>query len=188
MILPSGRNRMEEMAMADNKLARRPGAQLMPSEPLSPKQQIIVALGMLAIMRGGEYNTETLETFAEGLSKEPFEDVLFVIEKIAKSPRRDREAACPEYGTLDVAIRSLRHPLRHLREIVGRLSRIYGVTVDETMLTEYQEEAGHRTDEDLDKAFEVLRGDETLRKMPTPAQFRVACGIPKVYRDGSRPE
>ena len=130
----------------------------------------------------------TLETFAAGLSKEPFEDVIATLQKIAESPRRERETACPDFGTLLVAIRSIRHPLRHLREIVGRLARIYGVTVDEETLAEYQAEAGNRTDEDLDKALGVLRGDETLKRMPTPAQFRAACGTPKVYRDGTRPE
>jgi hypothetical protein len=148
----------------------------------------MIALGILAIKRNGEYDQETLETFAAGLSKEPFENVLSTIQKIAESPRRDRETACPDFGTLLLAIRSIRHPLRHLRDVVTRLARIYGVTVDEEMLVEYQAEAGHRTDEDLDKALGVLRGDETLKRMPTPAQFRAACGTPKIYRDGSRPE
>jgi hypothetical protein len=71
---------------------------------------------------------------------------------------------------------------------VGRLARIYGVTVDEEMLAEYEAEAGHRTDEDLDKALGALRGNETLKRMPTPAQLRYACGMPRVYRDGTRPE
>ena len=169
-------------------LQRRQNAQLMQSEPLSPKQQIIVALGTLALMRGGEYSQATLTAFSEGLLKEPFEDVIATIQKIAESPRRDRETACPDFGTLLVAVRSIRHPQRHLREIVCRLARIYGVIVDEEMLTEYEAEAGHRTDDDLDKALGVLRGDENLKRMPTPAQFRAACGIPKVYRDGTRPE
>jgi hypothetical protein len=139
-------------------------------------------------MRGGEYSQETLETFAAGLSKEPFDDVILTLEKIAQSPRRDRETACPDYGTILLAIRSIRHPLKHLRDVVTRLARIYGVTVDEEMLAEYEAEAGHRIDADLDRALGVLRGDETLKRMPTPAQFRAACGTPKVYRDGSRPE
>jgi hypothetical protein len=160
----------------------------MQSERLSPKQQIMAALGMLAIMRNGEYDQTTLETFAAGLSKEPFEDVIATIQKIAESPRRERETACPDYGTLLVSIRSIRHPLRHLRDIVGRLARIYGVTVDEEMLAEYEAEAGHRTDEDLDQALGVLRGDETLKRMPRPSELRAACGIPKIYRNGTRPE
>ena len=174
--------------MPDNRLARRQPAPLMQQEALSNESRIVIALAKLATMRGGEYSQETLETFAAGLSTEPFEDVLSVIEKIATSPRREREAACPDFGTLAVSVRSLGHPLRHLRTVVARLARLYGVIVDEEMLLEYQEEAGHRTDEDLDRAFGVLRGDETLKRMPTPAQFRAACGIPKVYRDGKKPE
>ena len=160
----------------------------MPQQPLSNESRIVIALAQLATMRGGEYSQTTLETFAAGLSKEPFEDVIATIQKIAESPRHCKETACPDYGTLLVAIRSLRHPLRHLRDVVGRLARIYGVTVDEEMLAEYEAEAGHRTDEDLDKALGVLRGDETLKRMCTPAQFRAACGTPKVYRDGTWPE
>ena len=172
----------------ESRLARKQPAQLMQQQQLSNESRIVIALAQLATMRGGEYSQTTLETFAAGLSKEPFEDVLSTIQKIAESPRRERETACPDFGTLLVAIRSIRHPLRHLREIVGRLARIYGVTVDEEMLVEYEAEAGHRTDEDLDKALGVLRGDETLKRMPTPAQFREACGIPKIYRDGRKPE
>ena len=174
--------------MADNRLARRQPAQLMQQEALSNESRIVIALAQLATMRGGEYSQETLETFAAGLSKEPFEDVLSTIQKIAESPRRAKETACPDFGTLLLAIRSIRHPLRHLRNVVTRLARIYGVTVDEEMLLEYEAEAGHRIDADLDRALSVLRGDETLKRMPTPAQFRAACGTPKVYRDGSRPE
>ena len=175
--------------MADRTaLQRRQNAQLTQQQPLSNESRIVVALAQLATMRGGEYSQMTLETFAAGLSKEPFEDVIATLQKIEESPRRERETACPDFGTLLVAIRSIRHPLRHLREIVGRLARIYGVTVDEETLAEYQAEAGNRTDEDLDKALGVLRGDETLKRMPTPAQFRAACGTPKVYRDGTRPE
>jgi hypothetical protein len=44
------------------------------------------------------------------------------------------------------------------------------------------------TDQDMDTAYRVLSQDETLKKMPTPAAFLSACGVPKVYRDGTRPE
>jgi len=40
----------------------------------------------------------------------------------------------------------------------------------------------------MDTAYRVLSQDETLKKMPTPAQFLAACGVPKIYRDGTRPE
>lgn len=169
-------------------MVRKQAGSLIQQGPLSNESRIAIALGELALKRNGEYSPEQQEMFAAGLLKEPFEDVIATITKIAESPRRDRETACPDFGTLLVSVRSIRHPLRHLREIVGRLARIYGVTVDEEMLAEYEAEAGHRTDEDLDKALKVLRADETLKRMPTPAQFRVACGTPKIYRDGTRPE
>ena len=160
----------------------------MQSERLSPKQQIMVALGMLAIMRGGEYNQETLETFAAGLSTEPFEDVISVLRNISERPRHQGETACPDFGTLLVSIRSVRHPLKRLREIVGALARIWHETADEQFLKLYEDAAGHRTDEDIERAYRALLEDDTLRRMPTPSQFRVSCGIPKVYRDGTRPE
>ena len=172
----------------ESRLVRKQTGQLMQSEPLSPKQQIIVALGTLALMRGGEYSQPTLTAFSEGLLTEPFEDVIATIQKIAESPRRDRETACPDFGTLLVAIRSIRHPQRHLRGIVAKLARIFGVTADEELLSLYEERAGHRTDQDMDTAYRVLSQDETLKKMPTPAQFLAACGVPKIYRDGTRPE
>ena len=149
---------------------------------------IAAALTRMAIFRNGEYSPMTLEAFSLGLSTEPLDDVLATLEAIGNSPRREYESACPDFGTLLLKVRALRHPLRHLREIVTRLARIYGVTVDEEMLLEYQEVAGHRTDEDLDKALAVLRGDETLKKMPRPAELRAACGIPKIYRNGKKPE
>ena len=160
----------------------------MQSERLSPKQQIMVALGMLAIMRGGEYNQETLETFAAGLSTEPFEDVISVLRNIAERPRHQGETACPDFGTLLVSIRSIRHPLKRLREIVGALARIWHETADEQFLKLYEDAAGHRTDEDIERAYRALLEDDTLKRMPTPIQFRASCGIPKVYRDGTRPE
>ena len=169
-----------------DKLARRQAEQLMLQEPLSNESRIVIALAKLATMRGGEYSQVTLETFATGLSTEPFEDVLSTIAAVAASPRRAHEVACPDFGTLLLAVRTLRHPLRRLREIVGTLAHIFGETVSEEFLAPYEQEAGHRTDEDLERAYAALRGDETLRKMPTPAMFRAACGIPRFYRDGKR--
>ena len=110
-----------------------------------------------------------------------------VIAAIADSQRRGHEAAIPDTGTILQAVRAIRHPHKHLRAIVTKLARIFDVTADEDFLMLYQEEAGHRTDEDLDKAYKAIRGDDNLRKMPTPGQFRAACGIPRIYRDGTRP-
>jgi len=119
---------------------------------------------------------------------EPLEDVLTVIQSIADAPRRDRETACPDFGTLLTAVRSVSHPQRHLRGIVVRLARIFGVTPDEDLFTLFEEVVGHRTDEDMDKAYKELSRDENLRRMPTPGRFLAECGVPKIYRDGSKPE
>ena len=128
------------------------------------------------------------EIVAHRLSTETFDDVIRVLSEIGDTPRRPGELAIPDTGTILLAVRSLKHPHRHLREIVTKLALIFGVTADEELLELYQQEAGHRTDEDLDKAFAAIRGDETLKKLPTPGAFRSACGIPTIYRDGSRPE
>jgi hypothetical protein len=142
----------------------------------------------MAIKRGGEMSEMSLKVFSAGLSKEPFEDVIAALERIGNSPRRDHEPACPDYGTILLSVRSIKHPLARLRAIVGQLGRIFGVTVDEELLESYQVECGHRTDEDLEKGFKALLGDESLHRMPTPAQLRASCGIPKIYRDGKKPE
>ena len=170
--------------MADRTaLQRRQNAQLTQQQPLSNESRIVIALAQLAMMRGGEYSQTTLETFAAGLSKEPFDDVIATLQKIAESPRRDRETACPDFGTLLVAIRSIRHPQRHLRGIVAKLARIFGVTVDEELLSLYEEVAGHRTDEDMDQAYQNILRDETLKRMPTPGQFLERCGVLRKRRD-----
>lgn len=85
-------------------------------------------------------------------------------------------------------MRRMNHPMKHLREIVTRLARAFGKEVDEDLLQAYQDAAGHRTDEDITKGYRALLENDELRYMPSPAQFRAACGIPKVYRDGTRPE
>ncbi len=175
--------------MADNKVATRKQTGPLTQQPLlSNTSRIVMALAEMAIKRGGEMSETSLKVYSGALSKEPFEDVIQVIGKISDSPRREHEAACPDFGTLLLKVRDLRHPHRHLREIVTKLARIFGASVDEELLMLYQEECGHRTDEDLDVAYKALRGDESLKKMPTPSQLRAACGIPKVYRDGRKPE
>jgi hypothetical protein len=142
----------------------------------------------MAVHRGGQWEETGLAIVTERLSTEPFEDVIAVLREIGDRPRGEHETAIPNTGAIVQAVRAIRHPYRHLREIVTKLARIFGVDADEAFLTMYQEEAGHRTDEDLDKAYAAIRGDETLKRMPTPAQFRGACGVPKVYRDGTKPE
>jgi hypothetical protein len=156
-------------------------------KPLPPTSQIAMALTAMAANRGGEWNPASLAIVTETLSTEPLEDLLAVIKAIGLMPRRDHEPAIPNTGTIVQAVRALRHPHKHLREIVTKLARIFHETADEDFLMLYQEEAGHRTDADLDKAYKAIRGDDSLKKMPTPSQFRAQCGIPKVYRDGTRP-
>ena len=164
----------------------RPG-QLQPGKPLPPSSQIALALTAMAIHRGGQWEETALAIVTERLSTEPFEDVIAVLKEFGDRPRQDKEPAIPNTGTIVQAVRALHHPHKHLRDVVTKLARIFHETADEEFLMLYQEEAGHRTDADLDKAYAAIRGDETLKKMCTPAQFRSACGIPKVYRDGSRP-
>lgn len=152
------------------------------------RKKIGLALAEMAILRGGEWSEAALTVFSERLSREPVELVLPVLQEITESPRRAHETALPDLGTILGLIRDRTHPLAHLRGIVRKLALIFGRTADEELLVLYQEEAGHRTDADLDKGYAAIRGDGALKKMPTPAQFRAACGIPKVYRDGTRPE
>ena len=168
-------------------LTPKPTGQLKPYGLSSDGLKIAAALTKMAIFRNGEYTPMTLEAFSLRLSTEPFEDVMAAITAIGESPRGDHENACPDFGTLLLKVRALNHPHKHLRAIVTRLARIFGVTADEEFLMLYQEEAGHRTDADLDKAYAAIRGDETLKRMPTPAAFRSACGVPKIYQDGTRP-
>ena len=176
------------MAEHNQMAVRRPTGLSKPQPPLSNESRIVLALAEMAIKRGGEMSQIAQEIVAQRLSTENFDDVIRILSEIGDTPRREHEPVIPDTGTILLAVRSLKHPHRHLREIVTKLALIFGVTADEELLELYQQEAGHRTDEDLDKAFAAIRGDETLKKFPTPGAFRSACGIPKIYRDGSRPE
>jgi hypothetical protein len=124
----------------------------------------------------------------ERLSRENFDSVIQAIAFIADTPRRDGETAIPDTGTILLAARTISHPLRHLREVVTKIAKGYGRPVDEELLQAYQDAAGHRTDADIDKAYKQILSWGTGRRMPTPAEFREACGTLRVYRDGSRPE
>jgi hypothetical protein len=165
----------------------KPGT-LQPGRPLPPSSQIALALTSLAAHRGGEWEERALAVVVDRLSREPFEDVIVTLQSMADTPRGDHETAIPSTGAILLAVRSLSHPQRHLRELVAKLARIFGVTPDEELFGLYEETAGRRTDKDMDAAYKTLREDPELRRMPTPAQFLAACGIPNVYRDGTRPE
>ena len=176
------------MAEHNQMAVRRPTGLSKPQPPLSNESRIVLALAEMAIKRGGEMSQIAQDIVAQRLSTENFDDVIRILSEIGDTPRREHEPVIPDTGTILLAVRSLKHPHRHLREIVTKLARIFGVTADEELLELYQQEAGHRTDEDLDKAFMSLRGDELLKRMPTPGAFLAACGIKKINRDGSRPE
>lgn len=173
----------------DNSLvgtARRVTGISTPVSQLSNKSKIALALTTMALARRGEWGTAELELAAERLSRENFDDVIDGIAKISDTSRREGEAAIPDTGSLLLVIRSINHPLRHLREIVTKLAKGFGRAVDEELLQVYQDVAGHRTDADLDQAYATILRDETIKRMPTPGQFLEACGILRVRRDGSR--
>ena len=177
------------MAEHNQMAVRRPTGLSKPQPPLSNESKIVLALAEMAIKRGGEMSQIAQEIVAHRLSTENFEDVIRILNEIGDTPRHPGELAIPDTGTILLAVRSLKHPHRHLREIVSKLALIFGVTADEEFLELYEQEAGKRTDADLDKAFAILRGDASLKRMPTPAMFLAACWNPQtIYRDGSRPE
>ena len=124
----------------------------------------------------------------ERLSTEPLEYVLKALQAIAETPRRKGEAGLPTLGMVLREIRKYTHPLSVLRELVSKLARAYGAEVDEEMLEVYCDVLGHRTDMDLQAGYKSILREESIKKMPTPQQYLSWCGIPKVFRDGSRPE
>ena len=76
--------------------------------------------------------------------------------------------------------------LLSLGEIIYGLAEVFGFNMTDRARDAYIATVGHRTDEDLNRAYlSVLRDS---RFMPRPAELLAACGIPKVYRDGTRPE
>ena len=151
---------------------------------------IMSALTATVVLREGQASKPYLHQMGLELSKENVSVVLAALEELGRTERAEGESAVPSLGRVLREVRrieNLSHPLAHLREIITKLARIFNVKADEDFLILYQEEAGHRTDADLDKAYKAIRGDDTLKKMPTPGQFRAQCGIPRIYRDGTRP-
>ena len=73
-----------------------------------------------------------------------------------------------------------------LGEILYGLAEVFGFAMTDRARDAYIATVGHRTDEDLNRAYlTVLRES---RFMPRPADLLDACGIPKSFRDGSKPE
>ena len=76
--------------------------------------------------------------------------------------------------------------LLSLAEILYGLADTFVFNMTDRVLDGYIRTVGHRTDEDLNRAYlKVLR---ECRYMPRPAELLEACGMPKSYRDGSKPE
>jgi hypothetical protein len=164
-------------------------APLTPREKLLRTSQLVTALTAMALSRGADPSGKTLELFAERLSQLPDQaSVDAVIAEYGDTPQAEREKAFPDYGTLLLLIEDRTHPLRVLRTAVRVLANNYGVVVTPALIQSFESYVGHRTDEDIEKALtDIMKFRESTR-MPTTAEFLRACGIPKVYRNGSKPE
>lgn len=179
--------------MAGEIIKAKATGQLQQSKPLSLTSRLALALGAMAMSRGADPNPKVLEIYAEKFSRLPMDesheaDIFAVINEYGDAPQLDHEKAFPDYGTLLLLIQERSHPFRHLRELVRKLARNYGAVPDAAMFELFEQAAGHRTDEDLDKGYlDILKFAETHR-MPTAQQFLRACGIPRVYRNGTKPE
>jgi hypothetical protein len=55
---------------------------------------------LTATMRGAKQDPATLTTYSNRLAKEPIEDVLSALEKLAEMPRQEFEPALPDIGTV----------------------------------------------------------------------------------------
>src|SRR6516225_2545275 len=64
------------------------------------KKKIAEALSQTAMMRSGKMEKDALRFYTERLSREPVEDVLAALEKLAESPRGEYEQAIPEIGAV----------------------------------------------------------------------------------------
>lgn len=175
--------------MAGEIIKAKATGQLQQSKQPSLASRLVLALGAMAMSRGADPNPKVLEIYAEKLSlRFDQAEVFAAIEEYGDVPQLDHEKAFPDYGTLLLLIEERSHPLRHLRQIVRKLARNYGTVPDATIFSNFEQAAGHRTDEDLDKGFlDILKFSESSR-MPTAQQFLRACGIPRIYRDGTKPE
>ncbi|HEV2174010.1 MAG TPA: hypothetical protein VGR71_10600 [Nitrospira sp.] len=79
--------------------------------------------------------------------------------------------------------------LLSLGEILVSLADTLGrgqFTLTDPAITAYTVTLGHRTDEDLNKAYRTILRNS--RFMPSPAELLDACPVMKIRRDGSRPE
>ena len=94
----------------------------------------------------------------------------------AAPPPKESPESTPKLLTLGEILYSL-------AETLGPASRF---TLTDRALDAYVLTVAHRTDEDLNRAYRaILRAN---RFMPSPSELLDACGIPKSFRDGSKPE
>lgn len=114
--------------------------------------------------------------------------VLRAIEAVGSSDRMPGETAVPTFGRILREIESQSHPHRHLRGLIRKLAAATGTVCTTELLEAYEDAAGHRTDEDQTRAYRELIRDGNLKRMPSPGAFLLSCGVPKLLRDGSRPE
>lgn len=71
-----------------------------PWNSLSPKQKLIVLLGVMATLRNAPVSTEMLMDYSEALSRENFDDAVKALEYFACQPRLEKETAVPSVGLL----------------------------------------------------------------------------------------
>lgn len=159
------------------------------STQLSRPQKVlglVMALGAMALLRGADPNPKTIELYAERVLEYPETDVLAVIQRLGDDPMGAHEKAFPDFGTIRLMVEERQHPLRHLRSLVRALAENFGERPTPLMFENFETICGHRTDEDLAKAYrQIMRSD--VKRMPTAGQFLAACGILTINRDGSKP-
>lgn len=73
------------------------------------------ALAITAALRGAKPDQITLTAYSQRLGKEPEQDVMFALEKLAEMQRKEYESAIPDIGTL-LALVQVCTLARHNRE------------------------------------------------------------------------
>jgi hypothetical protein len=63
-------------------------------------KRVIGALETTATLRNGTMGKEAMRLYSSRLAKEPIEDVLLALEKLAEQPRKEYEQAIPDLGNL----------------------------------------------------------------------------------------
>ena len=63
-------------------------------------KKIEAALMLTGTMRGSKLDRSTLTAYSKRLNREPEQDVLLALEKLAELPRKEYESAIPDLGSL----------------------------------------------------------------------------------------